>query len=259
MKCSQIVDLLEKYSPKGFAQAWDNVSLLVGSSQKEVNTILVTLDVDMTAIDYAIENKVDMIVSHHPVIFSSMKSVTDKNYNGSRIYKLLKNDIAVYSMHTNYDLTHMADLAAEKLGLTECAVFEVSGTEDGKEVGIGKMAQCFDKISLKEWAYKVKKAFNQEYVKVYGDLNKVINTVAVYPGSGKDAVSLAVEKGIDLIITGDIGHHTAIDAIDCGTAIIDATHYGIESIFTENVAQYLQSVVQCNILRQEIRNPVSFI
>ncbi len=258
MKCKEIVDLLEKYSPKMYAQEWDNVSLLVGSENKDVNSILVTLDVDNAAIEYAIENNIDMIVSHHPVIFSSMKSVTDADYNGKRIYELLKHDIAVYSMHTNYDLTHMADLAAKKLSMKNANAFETMCEINNEKAGIGKIAVC-KKMSLRQWANKVKEAFLLDVVKVYGDLDKTIETVVVYPGSGKDAVNLAIMKKADLIITGDIGHHTAIDAMDQGLAIIDATHYAVECIFIENVAQYLKSVVQCNIIQQEIKNPVKFI
>lgn len=114
-----IVKYFEKVAPKYLAEDWDNVGLQIGSMQSKLKGILTTLDVTEEVIDYAIENDYNLIFSHHPMIFKGIKSVDLDSYQGRIIEKLIKNDINVYSAHTNYDIAKggLNDLAAKRLGL----------------------------------------------------------------------------------------------------------------------------------------------
>lgn len=103
LKVSDIIKRLEKKYPKQNAESWDNVGLLVGDNRQEVQKIQVSLDVTEKVIDHAVENNVDLIISHHPMIFSPLKAINNNSLNGRKILKLIKSDIAVYSMHTNLD------------------------------------------------------------------------------------------------------------------------------------------------------------
>lgn len=103
MRLSEIIKKLEKAFPKDMAESWDNVGLLVGERNRDVKKIQISLDATEGVIEEAIKNKVDLIITHHPLIFSPLKMVNDSTLLGKKIIKLIKNDIALYSMHTNLD------------------------------------------------------------------------------------------------------------------------------------------------------------
>lgn len=251
MECSKIIEALEILSPPRFACDWDNVGLMVGSKNDEISKILVVLDCDDYAIDYAIENKVDMIVSHHPLIFGGLKKVNDESLTGRRVLKLIQNGIAEYSMHTNFDIKGgMASLAAEYIGMEDAKILEPTDENEG----LGRWG-VFSSRTVLEWAKKTKEVFGLASVNVFGDLGKNVTKVAIAPGSGKEAVFAAVDLGLDLIITGDVGHHTGIDAVANNCAVIDAGHYGIEHIFIEFVGSYLKKNVDCTVITMDTKFP----
>lgn len=239
MKCSEICTLLEReYSPE-YACDWDNVGLLAGRRDKEVRTILLALDATDETVRMAVEQKADMLITHHPMIFSAMKRVTDEDMNGRRLLALIQNDISYYAMHTNYDARGMADLAARLINLQECTVLEE--VKDGE--GIGRVGVLPERMTLAECARLVKKAYDIPNVKIFGAPETVVYSAAICPGAGKSTMKEALKFGCDVYITGDIDHHTGIDAVDQGLCIIDAGHYGIEHIFMDDVKDYLEKVL----------------
>jgi len=239
MKCSEICTLLEReYSPE-YACDWDNVGLLAGRRDKEVRTILLALDATDETVRMAVEQKADMLITHHPMIFSAMQRVTDEDMNGRRLLALIQNDISYYAMHTNYDARGMADLAARLINLQECTVLEE--VKDGE--GIGRVGVLPERMTLAECARLVKKAYDIPNVKIFGAPETVVYSAAICPGAGKSTMKEALKFGCDVYITGDIDHHTGIDAVDQGLCIIDAGHYGIEHIFMDDVKDYLEKVL----------------
>ena len=122
MKCSEVMAKLEELSPRSFAESWDNVGLLVGSRDKEVESVMIALDATDAVIDQAVLAGADMLLTHHPMIFSAMKRITAENFTGKRIIKLIANDISYYACHTNFDVMGMGDEAAERLALEERSV-----------------------------------------------------------------------------------------------------------------------------------------
>lgn len=117
----EIVNVLNTWAPLSLKESWDNPGLLIGNPDETVDKLLVTLDVMMDTVDYAIEQGVTMIVSHHPVIFDGLKSLRTDTYNGAMYQKLLTHHIAVYSAHTNLDSADggVNDVLAGLLGLTD--------------------------------------------------------------------------------------------------------------------------------------------
>ncbi len=251
MKCCEITKELEKLSPLHFACPWDNVGLMVGSGDDEINRVLVTLDCDDAAIGRAIKEKADLVVSHHPLIFGGLQKVNDASLTGSRVLRLIRNHIDVYSMHTNFDIKGgMASLAGERIGMKEPRILEKSTETEG----LGRW-DIFAEDTVGNWAEKVKNSFGLPNVSVFGDMKRRVTKVAIAPGSGKEAVSQAVSLGIELIITGDVGHHTGIDAVACGCSVIDAGHYGIEHIFIEFTGDYLRQVTDCQVITMPKKLP----
>lgn len=231
MTCKDVVNVLEVLAPLNFAEKWDNVGLLVGRYEKQVKKVMLALDATEDVIDQAIDMNVDMLVTHHPLLFSAIKRITEDDFIGRRLLKLCKHDICYYAMHTNFDVMGMADAAADEMKLRDIEVLEVTYEDDISKEGIGRVGFLPREMSLKECAEICKKAFALENVRVFGESDKIIDRVAVSPGSGKDFIDKAIEKEADVLITGDIGHHAGIDAMEQGLAIIDAGHYGMEKIF----------------------------
>ena len=177
--------------------------------------------------------------------------------------RLIQNDMAYYAMHTNYDVMGMAELSGEVLGLKGAEVLDVTCAEsplDGSPQGIGRVADLEDPIRLQECCELVKAKYELEAVKVFGDPSAEIGRVAISPGAGKSMVSAALAAHADVLITGDIDHHTGIDAVAQGLMIIDGGHYGIEKIFVPDVAAFLRE--QCHtvdVVEAPVCNPFQIV
>lgn len=240
MLCRDIMKVIETTYPKHAALEWDNVGLLVGRMDKDVKRIYVALDATDEVIDDAIAHGVDMLITHHPLLFTPLKQITDEHFIGGRVVRLLQHDISYYAMHTNYDVLGMAGLSGKMLGLNDMEVLEVTDSEQME--GIGRVGVFADEMSLRGCCELVKEKFQLDGVKVFGDLDKKVKRVAISPGSGKHMTELALEKGADVFVTAEIDHHEGIDAVAQGMAIIDAGHYGLEHIFIEDIAGFLQAM-----------------
>ncbi len=262
MICRDVICALEKLSPVKYAESWDNVGLLIGREDREVNSIMIALDATDRVIEKAVELNVDMIITHHPLIFSPIKSINDSDFMGKKILLLTENKINCYAMHTNFDIMGgMAELAADILGFKDAEVLEVTCEEEGTEQGIGRISKNVNNLSVEQLCYEIKEKFELKNVMVYGDKHAVPNRIAISPGSGKSLVRESFRKGCDLLITGDIGHHDGVDAVDMGMSIIDATHYGLEHIFMEYIHKYLINVFNndIEIVVEEIGSPVQIL
>lgn len=238
MQCREITERIEQRYPKSAALEFDNVGLQAGRSDKEVKNIYLALDATDEVISAAIENGADMLITHHPLIFNPLKAVTDEDFVSRRILTLISHDISYYAMHTNYDVLGMAALAGEKFRLSDTEVLDETMEINGKPEGIGRVGQLEEIITLEECCEYVKTCLGIENVKVFGNLNRKIGRLAVSPGSGKSAVRVAIEKEADVLVTGDIGHHDGLDAVEQGLCIIDAGHYGTEYMFMEDMKQF---------------------
>ena len=240
MQCKEIMQVIEAAYPRSAALDFDNVGLLAGRAGKEVNRVYLALDATDAVIDRAIEAGADMLITHHPLIFSPMKRVTDEDFIGRRVVKLIQSDIAYYAMHTNYDVLGMATLSEKILGIKNSQVLDVTMCEDGNEEGIGRVGDLEKPMTLEECCVYVKHKLKLGSLKVFGDMNGTVSRLAVAPGSGKSAVAPAIAKGADVLVTGDIGHHDGLDAVEQGLAVIDAGHYGTEYIFIDDMKHFLE-------------------
>ena len=246
MICREIIKEIEARFPKHYAMEWDNVGLQVGRSDKEVKRIYLALDATDEVIEEAADWGADMLITHHPMIFSPIKKIHNLDFVGGRILKLIQNDISYYAMHTNYDVLGMAELSGDKMNMKDAEILEVTAEGDiGKEdepEGIGRVSDLEIPMTLRECCEDVKDAFHLGAVKVFGNLEDKVKRIAICPGSGKSVIQAALDKHADVLITGDIGHHDAIDAAAQGMVIIDAGHYGLEHIFIPFMAEYVARV-----------------
>ena len=240
MLCKEIVQVIEAAYPREAALDFDNVGLLAGRTEKEVERVYIALDATDAVLDRAIEAGAEMLITHHPLIFSPLKKVTDEDFVSRRVVKLIQNDISYYAMHTNYDVLGMAELAEKILGIRDSEVLDITMEKDGKPEGIGRIGELEKPMTLEECCVYVKHKLNLGSLKVFGDMQAEVSRLAISPGSGKTAIAAAIAKGADVLVTGDIGHHDGLDAVEQGLAVIDAGHYGTEYIFIDDMRRFLE-------------------
>ena len=254
MLVQDIINKLESQSPIDAAMEWDNVGLLIGDTNREVKKVYIALDASDDVISHTIDVGADMLITHHPLIFSGMKRLTSDDFIGRRVISLIKNDIAYYAIHTNFDVYGMGALAEEALELDGAMPLDISHGEEG----MGRIGNLTEPLNLKKLASEVKRRFDINAVRVYGNLDTKVQKIAIMPGSGKSEIDNALEQGAEVLITGDIGHHDGIDAVAKGIFIIDAGHYGLEHLFIDYIASYL-SDCDVEISKEDIENPYSVV
>lgn len=240
MRCVDIMGLLESIAPVSYAEEWDNVGLLLGRKDKTVHKVMLAVDATDDVVQQAVLQGADMLITHHPLLFSAVKRITEDDFIGRRLIHLIKNDICYYAMHTNFDVMGMADAAADMLQLHSPEVLEVTFEDDVAKEGIGRIGRLPHEMSLKECAQYCKTVFGLDSVRIYGDEDAPVETVAIVPGAGDDYIKNALSMQADVFITGDIGHHDGLDAMEQGLAVIDASHYGIEKLFVPYMAEVLE-------------------
>lgn len=239
MKVKELTRWIEEKFPPKAAEDWDNVGLLVGDDEKEIHHIFLALDLTEETLLEAVSAGADMILTHHPMIFTNIRKINNHTFTGRKILTLIRKDISYYAMHTNYDILGMAQLSADYLKLKDAAVLSVTEEIDGKQEGFGRVGMLPKKMTLKECALFVKGAYKLGDVKVYGDLDMEVERAAVCTGSGKSMIEEALKNHAQVYVTGDIDHHTGIDTVAQGMALIDAGHYGTEYIFMEAMKEEL--------------------
>ncbi|MBO4289017.1 MAG: Nif3-like dinuclear metal center hexameric protein [Lachnospiraceae bacterium] len=255
MRNRDIIAILENLAPKSLACGWDNTGLQTGSPNDEFKGVYVALDATPETVGEAVAAGCSLLVTHHPLLFSPVSSVTDQTVQGKMIMEMIKNGLSCYSMHTSYDkaVGGMADAAAKRIGINPMAPLE-EGLEDGS--GIGRVGILWDAeksspkvMTVRELAQQVKEAFGLPGVTIYAkDETALAATAAVLPGSGRSEWPLALEAGAKVYITGDLNYHTALDAMNADLAVIDAGHDGIEHIFIEEIAGLLSNNIHGNDL-----------
>ena len=191
MKNRDIIELLEKLAPKELACGWDNTGLQAGSLETEFTGVYIALDATPETVQDAIGKGCSLLVTHHPLLFSPVSSVTDQTVTGRMILAMIRAGLSCYSMHTSYDKTvgGMADAAAKRLGLTDCIPLEEAG-EDGSGIGrVGRLS--FGRpVNVREFA---RQAFREDLERMEHTPGHCYN---FHPGSH---VGQGVEVGIEKI------------------------------------------------------------
>lgn len=214
-----IFDYLNQKYPIDTAREFDNPGLLVGDGNQQVKKALVCLDCDINAVNRAKEIGANLIVTHHPVIFGGLKSVTA----GSVVYELIKSGISVISMHTNLDIAvgGVTERLCEAIGLQDVTPFIA---HDGFTI---RSATC-NITDCDILAEHIKKVLGGSVR--YVNSNKPIKRVLVCSGSGGDFLEDVISENFDALIAGDIKHNVFISAINSGVSVFDAGHYQSENI-----------------------------
>lgn len=266
MRCDDILKKLEEEYPLNCAEEWDNPGLLVGRRNREVRRVLVALDATEETIREAIDAEADLLVTHHPLLFHSIREINDDTFIGRRILTLIEHEISYYAMHTNFDVLGMAHINEKQLDLQDTHVLEMTREIDGIVEGIGRVGYLPETMTLTDFAEYVRTRMGVEAVRCYGPEQKegagetLVSRVAVCGGSGKSMIDAAVEEKAQVLVTGDIDYHSAIDALANGLCIIDAGHYGTEYVFISYMKKKLEKLFPELIVKgAKIRQPYQVI
>ena len=226
-----IVYELNKYMneriPRELSCSWDNDGLMCcPDGDREVKKVLFCMDVTPEAIDYAIENGYDLIISHHPLIFKPISSLDEENHIARKLIKLVCSGISVFSFHTRADklVGGVNDRLADILGMSDVRPFG--------EGDLGRIGTIEETMDLQDFAYRVKQLCGSDIVR-YADGFNDVHTVALVGGDGKGYVKAAIDEGADTYISGRIGYNVMEEAAEMGINLIEAGHYFTEQHITE--------------------------
>lgn len=236
---NKILEALLKAAPLSLAESFDNPGFLVGRGEREVKKVLIALDITSDVVREAEEIGAELIVSHHPVIFTPRTDICDSDVMGNIILSMIEKNIAAICMHTNLDSARggVNDILAETLGLSDTEVIEPK--EDNKE-GLGRCGNIKHEMKLSDFMETVCRALSVSGVK-YHDAGRSVHRVAVGGGACGDFVGYAKKFGFDTIVTADIKHNYFLEAKELGINAIDAGHFATENIICPKIEEIIKT------------------
>lgn len=247
MKAKEIIRILDDFAKPSLIDCWDNTGFQIGDDELEVEKIIVALDLDQKLLDKAISEGCQMIITHHPIIFKPLKTINNQTYIGRLIYRLILNNIVAYNAHSNLDLTvgGVNDVLASCLGIEYTEPLNRLIIED-KLYGYGRIGKI-NPIQTIDLLDIIKDKLEVDDLRVYGNVDKRISTIAVCGGSGGDFILDAYTKGADIYITGDIKYHEAQLALQVGLILVDAGHFHTEKMILAKIKDILLEKTEAQI------------
>lgn len=240
IKVKEIADVIEDFAPKNLQESYDNAGLQVGNPEAGISAVLLCLDITEEVLKEAKERECNLIVSHHPLIFRGLKNLTGSDITQKLVIEALKNDIAVYSAHTNLDSVWngVSHEIAHKLNITGLEVLDPQPANPHAGLGVVGNIKPVPKL---EFLRKIKDTFNVSALKYSAQSpGVVIRRVAVCGGAGASLISAAIKAEADILVTGDVKYH-------------DFTTYGSEIIIAD-IGHYESELCSREILSRVIRD-----
>lgn len=231
--------LIERIAPMKLAEPWDNPGLQIGDSEQQIKKIFSSLDPTLDALKNTFKSNAQVLFTHHPLIFKSVSHIEVNTYPGRILVQAAQKNISVVTAHTNLDVAKggINDILANLLGLRNVEVLQPHNDEPG--IGLGRVGDLPESMDLFSFSKVVKKRLGADHIRLVGQKTVPVQRVAVVGGSGGSLVSFAAEKSADALITGDVGHHAALEAKSFGIALIDGGHFHTEkaafNIFCNNL------------------------
>jgi dinuclear metal center YbgI/SA1388 family protein len=241
-RLSDILGLLEEIAPSSLAESWDNPGMQVGSYSQKIKKIYVALDPTLEALKTASKADAQLLLTHHPLIFRPISNVDMGCFPGNVIAEAATKGISVVGVHTNLDVSKggLNDILAKLLGLEKIEVLkEINGFEGA---GFGRIGFLPETSQFQPFVEKVKGILGTKTLRVIPNGEGKIRKVSVVTGSGGSLISLASEKGADVLLTGDVNHHQALEAKSLNLALIDGGHFNTEKSTFRIFAEQLRDI-----------------
>ena len=223
-KVKDVMAVIEEFAPLALQEKWDNSGLCIGSPEDKVSSVLLGLDCTPELVDEAIACGADMIVTHHPLIFSGLKKISAEDLVGEAVVKAIRAGISVYAAHTSADkvIAGVSGAMAARLGLKDVRILD----EDGEGTGLGVVGNLPEPMTAQDALELVKERFALKVVKSSKSVGCKIERVAMCGGSGGSLIGAARAAGAQLYISGDISYHNFFTPE--GFMIMDIGHYESE-------------------------------
>lgn len=233
LKHKDIISFIEDFAPLESQEEWDNSGLQIGNLNEIVNGVLLVMDVTDRCVDYALKNNCNLIISHHPLLFDNITSIDASEYKGKLITKIIKNNITVYSSHTNLDKSDYG---------TNYVISKILNLKDVKmlknEENIGVIGTCDNYNNILNLVDK--RINKKENIIIYGKTNKDIKNICIISGSGSSLMQSCIDNNCDVLITGDIKHHDGQFAYENDLLIIDIGHFESEVLVLDHLKKVLK-------------------
>ena len=235
MKIKEIAKFLEGYAPLQYQESYDNCGLIIGDENTEAKGILITLDCTEEVIDEAITEGCNLIITHHPIIFNGLKKVNGNNYIERTVIKAIKNDLAIYAIHTNLDNVYNGVSAkiAERLGLENCKILAPNSDLKNQRVGLGIIGELRNPIKTRKFLIDIKNTMKTNCIRHTSLVKEDVKRVAVCGGSGSVLLKNAKAVDADIFISADFKYHEFFNA-ENDIVIADIGHYESEQ-FTKDL------------------------
>lgn len=238
MNVKQLYDVLNEKIPPSLSCSWDNDGLMCcPDPEREVSRVLIALDVTGEVVDEAIDGGFDLVISHHPLIFHPIRSLTTDSGVGAKLINLVRAGVSVMSFHTRLDAVAdgVNDQLAEALGLIDVEVFE-----DGDGTPLGRIGYLPENMEVCELATRIKSALATPAVMVSG-CGKRADRVAVVGGEGKSFIGAAKAAGADTFVSGRLGYNNMVEAEELGINLIEAGHFFTEDPVCDRIAELVSA------------------
>ena len=258
MQVNDIIRVIEEFAPLSVQEKWDNSGLCIGSGSAEVTSVLLGLDCTPELVDEAVSCGADMIVTHHPLIFSGLKRISPDDPVGAAVMRAVSAGIAVYAAHTSADkvIAGVSGAMASRLGLENVRVLDPE--DDG--IGLGVVGELPRPLSAHEAVALVKEKFALKTLRASRPVSCPVSRVAMCGGAGSSLIGKAVGSGAQLYITGDVSYHHFFTPE--GFMLMDIGHYESEI----DILQILFSLIRKNFPTFAVRitenlysNPIYYL
>jgi dinuclear metal center YbgI/SA1388 family protein len=237
---AEICALLESFAPLRLAEQWDNVGLLVGDRETQIDAIMTCLTITPSSVAEAVSAGADLIVTHHPLPFRPLTKITTDSTPGRLLLRLIGSGICVYSAHTAFDSAAggINQQLAAALGLDQVVPL-TPALDDPDGLGSGRVGKLPAAATLAACAARLKDFLDVPTVRVVGNAGKPIQKVAIGCGSAGQFLSSAIRQGCDLMVTGEATFHTCLEAEASSTALMLVGHYASERFAVAALAREL--------------------
>lgn len=240
IKIKDIISCIEEVAPLSWQEDYDNSGLIVGNQDNVCKGVYVCLDVFETSVQEAINKGCNLIISHHPFIFHSIKKLPPSDEITKILTLAIKNDISIYASHTAIDssIIGVNDILAKELELKDIERLVDSQNTDKNYLGIGAIGYLSKAVPLNKYLLFVKQKLNIPSLRYVGKDDCKVSKIALCGGSGISLVDDAIEKHCDLLLTGDIKYHDFL-TFENQISIADIGHFESEQFIKQRIIEII--------------------
>lgn len=237
----KIKKIIDNIAPFDTQDTWDNSGLLIGNSNKLVSRVLLALDVNDAVVDEAIEGGFDLIITHHPLIFKGLKTITSEDRISRLVIKLIKHDIALIAAHTNVDRSFENGTNAHLAHL-----YKLENLMPLNEEGYGIIGFLNEAITWDTFVTQTKSIFKIPYIRTNGttETNKNVKKIAICSGAASDFIKDAIHANCDVYVTSDLKYHEYQEAMDSNTLLVDVGHFESEQLYLDALQKHLENIAE---------------